>query len=139
MATKAGTYRNGYIKIGNTDLSNHCISLHGDVSTPGVSQDGFGDAMTYQAPGVPTRTLTARFLNDFAAASVFATLNPLKSGALHVVQWRNDAGIASALNPTHSGLYFISSITGLEGGERGSNTEVNVTWMPAGIEMEVIA
>jgi hypothetical protein len=133
---KYGVFKNGYIKVGNTDLSDHCIALHGDTTTPGFPADGFGDAQQYQNPGIPSKTLTAKFLNDFASGSVFATLNPLVGGAVHVVQWRNDSGPVSVLNVTHSGLYFISSTSGFEGGDRNANAEVSVTWTPAGVESQ---
>ena len=134
---KYGVYKSGYIKVGNTDLSNHCTALHPETTVPGVPVDAFGDAHAYQSAGIPVKSLTAKFLNDFASGSVFATLNPLKAGATHVVHYRNDSGAVSTLNPTHSGLFFISASTGLEGGDRGANSEVSVTWVPAGIETEV--
>ena len=134
--SKYGAYKNGYISVAGVNLSDHCTSLHGDTTVPGFPADAFGDAQQYQNPGVPAKTLTAKFLNDFASGSVFATLNPLVGGAPHVVQWRNDSGSASAQNPTHSGLYFISSTSGFEGGDRNASAEVSVTWTPAGVETQ---
>jgi len=133
---KSGVYKNGYIKIGNTDLSDHCTSLQPGYSVGSVPQHAFSDDQEYFAPGLRARSLTAKFINDFAAASVFVVLNPLKNGATHVVQYRHDAGSASATNPTYSGLWYISNITGLVGGDMGGPTECNVTWTAAGEEAE---
>ena len=135
--SKWGTLKNAYIKVGNTDLSNHCTSLQPTYGTGATPLQAFGDTQEYSGAGLTTRGLTAKFLNDFAAASVFATLNPLKNGATHVIQYRHDGGTASATNPTYSGLWFISNITGLVAGDMGGPTEVNVTWTPAGQEAEL--
>jgi hypothetical protein len=134
---KFGVCKNAYIQVAGVDLSDHCIELRPSYGAGGVQAHAFGANQEYQNPGLTTRGLTARFINDFAAASVFATLNPLKNGAKHVVQYRNENTTASALNPTYSGLWFISSCDGLVAGTMGSNSEVSVTWTPAGEEGEL--
>jgi hypothetical protein len=134
---KYGVVKNCFIKVGNTDLSNHCIDLSPDFGVGKVGANAFSDNQAYSNPGLTTRGLKATFINDFASGSVFATLNPLKDGAKHVVQYRHDAGTASALNVTYSGLFFITSAPGLIGGKLGSNSEVTVTWEPAGAVAEL--
>jgi len=133
---KYGVLKNAYVEVAGVDLSNHCIELRPTYGVGAVQAHAFGDDQEYSNPGLTTRGLSARFINDFAAASVFATLNPLKDGAKHVVQYRNENTSASALNPTYSGLWFISSCDGLVAGTMGSNSEVSVTWTPAGQEAE---
>lgn len=134
---KYGVVKNAYIKVGNTDLSDHCIDLQPSYGNGAVQAHGMSANQEYSNPGLRTRSITAKFINDFASASVFATLNPLKNGAKHVLQYRNDATAATALNPTYSGLFFISSITGLVAGTLGGNSECSVTWMAAGEESEL--
>ncbi len=127
---KLGVYKNGYIKVGNTDLSADCTSLKAETTVPKLPADAFGDSYTYSSPGTPSKTLVATFIKDFASV-VQGCLLPLKDGATHVVQWKTDNVAASATNPLHSGLYIIVSSPGLEGGDRGANQEVTVTWEPA--------
>lgn len=134
---KHGVVKNPYIEVAGVDLSDHCIDLRPTFGNAGVQAHAFGDDQEYQNPGLRTRALTARFINDFASGKVFATLNPLKNGAKHVVQYRNDAGSASALNPTFSGLWFITSCDGLVAGTMGSNSETTITWAAAGEESEL--
>ena len=134
---KFGVQKNAYILVAGVDLSNHCTDLQPAYGVETLPAAAHGDNQRYSNPGMRTRALTAKFLNDFASGSVFATLNPLKNGDKHVVVYRNDAGAASALNPTYSGLYFISNLTGLVAGAIGSNSECNVTWTAAGEEAEL--
>jgi hypothetical protein len=134
---KKGVNKNAYIKVAGVDLSNHCTDLAPVYGNNTLPMQTHGNNQEYSSPGLRTRALTAKFLNDFASGSVFATLNPLKNGAYHVVEYRDDAGAASALNPTYSGLYFISNLTGFIGGAIGSNAEVSVTWNAAGDEAEL--
>jgi hypothetical protein len=129
---KKGVNKNAYIQVAGVDLSNHCTDLQPTYGNEALQAETHSNSQRYSNPGMRTVGFTAKFLNDFAAGSVFATLNPLKDGRKHVVQHRDDAGAATALNPTCSGLYFISNMTGLTGGAIGSNAEVSVTWTPAG-------
>jgi len=134
---KYGVIKNGFIEIGNTDLSNHCTGFTPVYGNAALPNHAMSEDQEYSTPGLRTRSLTATFLNDFAAGNVFAVLNPLKNGAVHVIQYRHDAGTASALNPTYSGLWFITNVTGLIGGAKGSSSLVTVTWAPAGTEAEL--
>lgn len=134
---KKGVNKNAYIKVNGVDLSNHCTDLQPVYGVGALPAQAHGDDQEYSNPGMRTRALTAKFLQDFAAGSVFATLNPLKNGTKHVVEYRDDAGSASALNPTFSGLFFISNLTNFVGGAIGSNAECSVTWTPAGEEAEI--
>lgn len=134
---KYGVVKNAYIRVAGVDLSDHCIDLRPTYGAGTVQAHAFSDDQEYFNPGLRTRALTAKFINDFAAASVYATLNPLKNGDKHVIEYRNDAGAASALNPTYSGLWFITSTDGLVAGTMGGNSECTVTWSPAGEEGEL--
>lgn len=134
---KKGVNKNAYIQVAGVDLSNHCTDLQPVYGNAELPAQTHGNNQEFSNPGLRKRGLTAKFLNDFASGSVFATLNPLKNGAKHVVQYRDDAGAASALNPTYSGLFFISNLTGFVGGQIGSNAEVSVTWTAAGEEAEL--
>lgn len=134
--SKHGVMKNAWVEVAGVDLSDHCIDLQPNYGMGQVQAHAFSDDQEYQNPGLRTRGLTARFLGDFAASSVFATLNPLKNGDKHVVRYRNDAGSASALNPTYSGLWFISNARGLVAGTMGAGSEVEITWTPAGQEAE---
>lgn len=136
---KHGVMKNAWIEVAGVDLSDHCTDLQPVYGNGAVPAHAMSDNQEYSKPGMRTRGLSAKFLGDFAAGSVFATLNPLKNGAEHVVQYRNDAGSVGALNPTYSGLYFISNMTGFIGGTIGGNQEVTVTWTPAGDEAEATA
>jgi hypothetical protein len=135
---KYGVCKNAYIQVAGVDLSDHCSSLDPTYGNNALPMQTMGNSQEYSSPGLRTRGLSAKFLMDFAAGSVFSTLNPLKNGAYHVVQYRQDKDAAvSALNPTYSGLWFISNLTGLVGGAIGSQTECTVTWTPSGDEAEI--
>lgn len=134
--SKYGCVKAGYIMVAGVDLSNHCESFTPGYGNASLPAQAMGDSQEYANPGMRTRSLTARFYNDFASGSVFATLNPLKNGSKHDVQYRHDSGAATALNPTYSGSWFITSTNGLIGGTIGGNSMVDVTWAPANAETE---
>lgn len=135
---KYGVVKDCYISVAGVDLSDHCSSLDPVYGNNQLPMHTMGNNQEYFSPGLRTRSLSAKFLMDFASGSVFATLNPLKNGAYHVVQYRHDnSDGASALNPTYSGLYFISNATGLIGGAIGAQSECTITWTAAGDEAEL--
>lgn len=135
---KYGVCKNAFIEVAGVDLSDHCSDLAPVYGNNTLPMQTHGDNQDYSSPGLRTRALSAKFLNDFASGSVFATLNPLKNGAYHVVKYRHDKDQpVSALNPTFSGLWFISNATGLVGGAIGAQSECTINWTPAGDEDEI--
>jgi hypothetical protein len=134
---KYGCVKNAYIKVAGVELSDHCTEMTPAFGNGQLPSHAMGDSQEEFNPGLTTRGLTAKFLNDFAAGSVFATLNPLKNGAVHVVEYRNDkTDPVTDRNPTFSGLFFITSAAGLIGGAKGANSEVTVTWAPWSVTNE---
>lgn len=128
--------------VAGVNLSDHCESFTFTESTQELRHDAHGDNFQYNTPGLKQHSLSARFYNDFASGSVYATLKALYATnppALHNVVVKQDSGANSATNPAYSGSYFIQSMSPVLGGRHGDNTMIDVTWSPAGAVTELTA
>jgi len=130
---KYGIVKDVFVSVAGVDLSNHCTDFSVSLGADDIPMQAMGDLYKYGVAGLTTVSLTAKFLNDFSSGSVFATLEPLAlNRESTVVAFRHDktAGVG-VLNPTYSGLFYISAAPGLIGGTHGSNSEVSVTFNAA--------
>lgn len=93
--------RDGYIQVNGVDLSDHCSSVTVESSADDVDLTGFTTA-GYREYGVGFRTasITATFFQDYAAASVHQTLQPLyDSGGTFTVNVKPTQSATSSTNP----------------------------------------
>lgn len=122
---------NGYVLINSVDLSDHAHSLDtpdskNQVDVSAFSASGYIDTL----PGQRTQTLTVGFLQDYAAAKVHQTLQPLyeNASAFTFTVAPNGSSISST-NPKWSGTAELYEYNGLSG-SLNNRAEVTATFRP---------
>jgi hypothetical protein len=94
--------RNAFIQVNGVDLSDHCSALSAEITTDDVDMTAFGPSGYRDiATGFKDANFTATFFQDYAAASVHATLQPLadSGGTFSVYVKADKAAATSATNP----------------------------------------
>jgi hypothetical protein len=93
--------RDGYVQVNNVDLSDHCSSVTVESTADDIDLTAFTTA-GYREYGVgfKSATITATFFQDYAAASVHQTLQPLyDAGGTFTVRVKASQAATSATNP----------------------------------------
>ena len=127
MAIDVSTY---FVSINAVDLSAKCISV-GSLDQAREEQDitAFGDPirqMQGTIEGSPDLTLT--FNQDFAAALVHATINPIYTGKTAVaIDLRPSNAARSATNPSFTFTAKIPRYTVMENATPGGTLKASCT------------
>lgn len=132
MAT-VGVWKNGRIDINGVNLSDHAREITLDMSVAELANDAHGDTVVKKVTGLEDWTITAVFLQDFAASKVDATLFSLYgcgSGSFQIEVGADATSAVSATNPRYSGQAILTNYKVL-GGAHGSNLEASATFRPA--------
>ena len=120
------------VEINGVNLSDHVSSVTVETPRDEVEVTAFGNTAKQYAPGLKDATITVEFFQDYAAASVDATLAPLSdSDTPFQVRVRPTSAAVSATNPEwrmDSLLYDYNPIAGSVG---EANT-TSVTFRNAG-------
>lgn len=109
------------IIVNGVNLSDHCSSVDVSDSTDQVEVTSFGPSAYKQyLQGFHDAQITATFFNDFTAASVYATLQPLYvGGSIFSVEVRETSAARSATNPagtlSAATMYSFGPISGKVG------------------------
>ena len=119
-------WRDGYIQVNGVDLSDHCSALTVEGTTEDVDVTSFTTAgFREYATGFKDTTITATFFQDYAAASVDATLQPLwdTGGTFSVHVKPHSSLTTSATNPRYSiGTARLFSYNPMTGGVGDPNS-----------------
>lgn len=93
--------RDGYIQVNGVDLSDHCSSVTIEATVDDVDLTSFTTSGYREiGQGFKDATITATFFQDYAAASVHQTLQPLfDSGGTFSVHVKPTQSTTSATNP----------------------------------------
>lgn len=104
------------LTVNAVDLSDHVNQVAMDMPTDEVDLSGMGASKKVFGRGLSDASITVTFLQDFAAASVDATLWPLSStNTPFLVQVKADTAAISATNPEYQMnalLYNYNPISG---------------------------
>ncbi len=135
MASGFGCWKNGYIGVNNVNLSDHARDITLDTSVVELVNDTHGDTVEKKIVGLENWTITAIFLQDFAASKVDATLNPLYGLSATTTPFQLEVGAdsvnaVSATNPRYSGMAILANYKILSGAH-GVNLEATATFRPA--------
>jgi hypothetical protein len=119
------------ITVGGTDLSDHIAQVdmpveYADLDTTTFASGGARERIG----GLEDGSITIRFLQDFAASEVDATLWPLRNTKTSVVVKPRNAAV-SATNPSYTGTYLVNQLTPISGSV-GELATMNVTWPKSG-------
>lgn len=121
-----------YIKLNNVDLSDHIASVEIAQSFDSIETTAFGDSGRTRTGGLEDSSLTLSFHQDFAAASVDATIAPLVGGtASFEVRAVGTATAVSSTNPKWTGTVLITEWNPLSGAI-GELSTADVTWPVSG-------
>jgi hypothetical protein len=93
--------RNAFIQVNGVNLSDHCSSVTVESSAEEIDLTAFTSAGYREfTPGFKDATITATFFQDYQAASVHQTLQPLyDSGGTFALYVKADAATTTSTNP----------------------------------------
>lgn len=93
--------RDGFIQVAGVNLSDHCSSLTVESTAEDVDLTSFTTAAYREyGQGFKDATITATFFQDYSAASVHQTLQPLyDAGGTFAVYVKASQGTVSGTNP----------------------------------------
>jgi len=121
-----------YVVVNSVDLSDHINSVEIAQSFDSVETTAFGDAGRTRTGGLEDSSITLSFHQDFAAASVDATIAPLVGGtASFEVRAVGTATAVSATNPKYTGTVLVTEWNPISGGV-GELSTADVTWPVSG-------
>ena len=103
------------VKINSIDLSDHCTSVTLTQNFDELEVTALGDSSHKMVKGLEASTLTLNFLNDFAAASVQATLQAAYGTTVTAVLIPVKGTAVSATNPLYTVSILVNNLTPLNG------------------------
>jgi len=103
------------VKINSVDLSDHITSVTLTQNFDELEVTALGDSAHKFVKGLEASTLTLNFLNDFAAASVQATLQSAYGTTVTAVLLPVKGTAVSATNPLYTVSILINNLTPLNG------------------------
>lgn len=99
---------NEFVSINAVTLSDHCKNATLKLDVAQLDSTAFGSTWSTFIGGLKSGTLTLEFEDDYALASVDATLFPLL-GTVVAFDVRADAGARSTTNPSYTGNILIAT------------------------------
>jgi len=103
------------VKINSVDLSDHITSVSLSQIFDELEVTALGDTAHKFSKGLEASTLTLDFLNDFAAASVQATLQAAYGTTVTAVLLPVKGTAVSATNPLYTVSIIVNNLTPLNG------------------------
>lgn len=103
------------VKINSIDLSDHITSVTLTQNFDELEVTALGDSSHKFVKGLEASTITLNFLNDFAAASVQATLQSAYGTTVTAVLLPVKGTAVSATNPLYTVSILVNNLTPLNG------------------------
>lgn len=120
------------VTVNAVDLSDHVKRVSVTRTFNEVDVSAMGDTDAQRLPGLGDGEITVTFLQDYASASVDATLWPLVGdGTGFTVVVKPDSGAVSVSNPSFTATCHLYDYTAIDA-EVGTVTEVPVTMKTSG-------
>lgn len=116
--------------LNSVDLSDHVANVEVNTSFDEVETTAYGDGGRTRIAGLEDSSITLTFHQDYAAASVDATIAPLVGGTTTFEIYPAGTTIG-ATNPKYSGTVLVTEWAGLNGAV-GDLASVDVTWPVSG-------
>jgi len=123
-------YTNAFIQINAVDLSSHAESIGLNYASEMQDETAMGDSTRVRKGGLKDWSIDVNWHQDFAAASVDATLFSLV-GTTVCVEMRPQNICSTAINPIYSGIGVIESYNPM-GGSVGALLDAPTTIQSAG-------
>lgn len=116
--------------LGGVDLSDHIAQVEVNQTFDEVETTAFGDGGRTRVAGLEDSSITLAFHQDFAAASVDATISPLVGGTAAFEIYPAGTTV-SATNPKYSGTVLLTEWSPVSGSV-GDLLTADVTWPVSG-------
>lgn len=117
---------NAAVKVNSVDLSSHITKVTLSTTVAEVTTTTFGNTAVRRVGGLRDNSVALDFNQDFAAASVEATLYPLLGSTALVEVWPDGTSTGSA-NPKYSFNVLVTEWMPLDA-QVGELTTASITW-----------
>jgi hypothetical protein len=118
------------ITINGTDFSTSLNSVELSQEADDIETTAFGSSWRTRIGGLKQASLTLNFMQDFAASSVDATLNPLL-GSIATVVITGTSGTVTATNPSYSMTALVTQYSPFSSSV-GDIATLSVSWPVTG-------
>lgn len=122
--------KDAQVTVGGVSLGTSVKSVEISLTADAKETTAFGDGWTQRIAGLKDGSIKIDFYQDFAAASVEATLFPL-FGTLATVAILPNSGTASSTNPSYTAVCLVNQLTPVAGAVGDVMTQ-SVTWPTSG-------
>ena len=119
------------LTINSIDLSDHVVSLTLTINNEVQDNTAMGDTFRSRLAGLNDWSADVTMLQDYASASVDATLHPLIGAAAFAVVILPTSDSASPTNPSYTGNALLENYPGIAG-TLGETAQVSFTLRGAG-------
>lgn len=122
---------NVVVKVGGINLSDHVASVEISTEVEDIETTAFGDTGRTRVAGLQDSSISLDFHQDFASASVDATIAPLvgSTAAFEIIP---NGTVVSGTNPKYTGTVLVTEWTPLSGAV-GELATASVTWPVTGV------
>lgn len=118
------------VTINGSDFSSNLNSVELALEADDLETTAFGAGWRTRIGGLKNGSLTLNFMQDFGAASVDATLNPLL-GTIATVVIKPTSGTATATNPSYTASCLVNQYSPFASSV-GDIATLSVTWPTSG-------
>ena len=118
------------VTINGSDFSSNLNSVELALEADDLETTAFGSSWRTRIGGLKNGSLTLNFMQDFGAASVDATLNPLL-GTIATVVIKPTSGTATATNPSYTAECLVNQYSPFASSV-GDIATLSVTWPTSG-------
>jgi len=115
---------------GSTALASYLTQVELKTSANDITTTSFGSAWVTRVAGLKEGSLTLNFNQDYAAATVDATLWPLLGTQATVVIKPTSSAVGTA-NPAYTAICLVTDLTPVSG-QIGDLATFSVTWPTSG-------
>jgi hypothetical protein len=119
-----------FVSINGNDFSTSLNSVELAEEADNLETTAFGSTWRTRIGGLKQASLTLNFMQDFAAGSVDATLNPLL-GAIATVVIKPTSGTVTSTNPTYTMTALVTQYSPFASSV-GDLATLSVTWPVSG-------
>ena len=109
-------FRDASVTVNSVDLSNHVRNVSIKYGAEAIEDTAMGATSKARIAGLKDWSIDVEFAQDYAAASVDATLFPLVGGAAVTIEIRPTSAVVSATNPKFTGSVLLTDYAPAGGG-----------------------
>ena len=116
-----------FVSVNGVNLSNRLRETVYNTATDQIEAAASGDLAHVRLPGLDVASLRAKFIMDYAAGSVYHTLNPLVNTIFPVLYKKDGTLVTSPTNPQYALTCMMEGFDPAMG-TMGALMEIDVTF-----------